>query len=126
MKIWKKLDCIYNESKQKTKNCTMTNIEFEQQKYKKKDLFFLHYIRFDNQHSEKLVFRWLESFKIHTAVFRRKLSFCRNSMTRDFQKSFSTINWRFFESENSHSQHLFFLTQIFGSQKAKCQMIECK
>ena len=40
-------------------------------KIKKRDLILLHDIRFDNQHFEKLAFRWFESFKVHTTISRK-------------------------------------------------------
>ena len=98
------------------KNLFNENHRIRTKNFRKTDMIMLHDIRLNNQHFEKLTFRWLKSFRIFQTFFQKDIYIIakldetelKSTMSENRLKKFysrKTINFEIFsKNENSNAK----------------------
>ena len=102
--------------KTEIKNLFDENHRIRTKDFRKTDMIMLHDIRLNNQHFERLTFRWLKFFRIFQAFFQKDIYIIakldetklKNTMSKNRLKKFysqKTVNFEIFsKNENSNAK----------------------
>ena len=116
----------------KVKNFFDENHRIRTKDFRKIDMIMFHDIRLNNQHFEKLTFRWLKSFRIFQTFFQKDIYIIakldetelKDTMSENRLKKFyfrKTVNFEIFsKNENSNAKFVNFVLkndQLYFDEK---------